>query len=124
MLLEIKNLGIINKAKLEIKKINVIVGKNNTGKSISSKFLFSLLTAASNEGIKWATKDIHSKLVNFVLYWQTKGSEKMEYAFKQITKTLMNNSISLEMLENIYKDVEDTVKNNDFENIKICVLII
>ena len=48
MLLEIENLGLINKANLDIGKINVIVGKNSTGKSTSSKFLFSLLTAASN----------------------------------------------------------------------------
>ena len=37
MLLEIENLGLINKANLEIRKINVIVGKNSTGKSTSSK---------------------------------------------------------------------------------------
>ena len=40
MLLEIENLGLINKANLDIGKINVIVGKNSTGKSTSSKFLF------------------------------------------------------------------------------------
>ena len=33
LLLEIENLGPINKADLDIKKINVIVGKNSTGKS-------------------------------------------------------------------------------------------
>lgn len=72
MLLEIENLGLINKANLDIGKINVIVGKNSTGKSTSSKFLFSLLTAASSEGTQLANMDIHSKLLNFVLYWGTK----------------------------------------------------
>ena len=88
MLLEIENLGLINKANLDIGKINVIVGKNSTGKSTSSKFLFSLLTAASSEGTQLANMDIHSKLLNFVLYWGTKGSQEMEDKFKQI-HTLM-----------------------------------
>ena len=74
MLFEIENLGLINKAILEIGKINVLVGKNNTGKSISSKFLFSLLTAVSSEGTQLANDDIRSKLLNFVIYWGTKGS--------------------------------------------------
>ena len=65
MLLEIENLGLINKANLEIGKINVIVGKNSTGKSTSSKFLFSLLTAASSEGSNLANMDISSRLLNF-----------------------------------------------------------
>ena len=47
MLLEIENLGLINKVDLEIGKINVIVSKNSTGKSTLSKFLFSLLTPVS-----------------------------------------------------------------------------
>ena len=66
MLLEIENLGLINKANLEIGKINVIVGKNSTGKSTSSKFLFSLLTAASSEGSNLANMDISSRLLNFI----------------------------------------------------------
>ena len=73
MLLEIENLGLINKANLEIGKINVIVGKNSTGKSTSSKFLFSLLTAASSEGTQLANNNIHFRLLNFVEYWKVKG---------------------------------------------------
>ncbi|WP_298523450.1 AAA family ATPase [uncultured Methanobrevibacter sp.] len=62
MLLEIENLGPINKANLDIKKINVIVGKNSTGKSTSSKFLFCLLTSLSKEGIYLANMDIKNRL--------------------------------------------------------------
>ena len=68
MLLEIENLGLINKANLDIGKINVIVGKNSTGKSTSSKFLFSLLTAASSEGTQLANigglKDHRKWMIN------------------------------------------------------------
>ena len=62
MLLEIENLGPINKADLDIKKINVIVGENSTGKSTSSKFLFCLLTSLSQEGIYLANMDIKDRL--------------------------------------------------------------
>ena len=70
LLLEIENLGLINKADLDIKKINVIVGKNSTGKSTSSKFLFCLLTALSKEGIYLANVDIKNRL-NQIIYLLT-----------------------------------------------------
>lgn len=40
MILEIKNIGKFNEAKIEIKGITVIAGPNNTGKSTIGKFLF------------------------------------------------------------------------------------
>lgn len=67
MLLEIKNLGLINKANLEINKINVIIGKNATGKSTSSKFLYCLLTAASQEGVILANNSIKKRLLHYIL---------------------------------------------------------
>ena len=93
MLLEIENLGLINKANLEIGKINVIVGKNSTGKSTSSKFLFSLLTAASSEGTQLANNNIRFRLLNFVEYWKVKGSQEMEVKFNQVRNSLINNHL-------------------------------
>ena len=113
MLLEIENLGLINKANLEIGKINVFVGKNSTGKSISSKFLFSLLAATSSEGIQLANEDIRSKLLNFVLYWRTKGSPELNDTFKQIRNSLMNHS---ELFDDICDNISVTLKNHDFKD--------
>ncbi len=118
MLLEIENLGLINKAKLEIGKINVIVGKNSTGKSTSSKFLFSLLTAASSEGTQLANDDIRSKLLNFLLYWGTKGSQEMEDKFKQIRNSLMHHS---ELFDDIYDNITTTLENHDFKDKESCI---
>ncbi len=59
---EIENLASINKADLDIGKINIIIGKNNTGKSTSSKFLFCLLTAISRERIYLANCDIKNRI--------------------------------------------------------------
>ena len=121
MLLEIENLGLINKANLDIGKINVIVGKNSTGKSTSSKFLFSLLTAASSEGTQLANMDIHSKLLNFVLYWGTKGSQEMDDKFKQIRNSLMRHSVSSELFDDIYSNIALTLENYDFKDKDLCI---
>lgn len=120
MLLEIENLGLINKANLEIGKINVIVGKNSTGKSTSSKFLFSLLTAASSEGIQLANNDIYSRLLNFVMYWGTKGPQEMEDKFKQIRNSLINNSISSNF-EDIHDNIAFTLESYDFKDKELCI---
>lgn len=121
MLLEIENLGLINKANLDIGKINVIVGKNSTGKSTSSKFLFSLLTATSSEGTQLANMDIHSKLLNFVLYWGTKGSQEMDDKFKQIRNSLMRHSVSSELFDDIYSNIALTLENYDFKDKDLCI---
>ena len=121
MLLEIENLGLINKANLDIGKINVIVGKNSTGKSTSSKFLFSLLTAASSEGTQLANMEIHSKLLNFVLYWGTKGSQEMDDKFKQIRNSLMRHSVSSELFDDIYSNIALTLENYDFKDKDLCI---
>ena len=121
MLLEIENLGLINKANLDIGKINVIVGKNSTGKSTSSKFLFSLLTAASSEGTQLANMDIHSKLLNFVLYWGTKGSQEMDDKFKQIRNSLMRHSVSSELFDDIYSIIALSLEIYDFKDKDLCI---
>ena len=120
MLLEIENLGLINKANLEIGKINVIVGKNSTGKSTSSKFLFSLLTAASSEGSNLANMDISSRLLNFITYWASKGSGDMKDKFKQIKNSIIHNSISSNFTD-IHDDIESVLKNYDFKDKELCI---
>ncbi|MDR3223949.1 MAG: ATP-binding protein [Methanobrevibacter sp.] len=49
LILEIKNIGIINKAEIKINKINIIAGKNASGKTTSSKLLYSFLITLSDE---------------------------------------------------------------------------
>lgn len=117
MLLEIENLGLINKANLDIGKINVIVGKNSTGKSTSSKFLFSLLTAASSEGTQLANNDVYSKLLNFISYWESKGPQEMEDTFKQIKNSLVANS----NFEDIHDNITSALKNYDFKDKELCI---
>ncbi len=120
MLLEIENLGLINKANLDIGKINVIVGKNSTGKSTSSKFLFSLLTAASSEGTRIANANVYSRLLNFVLYWENKGPQEMEEQLKQIRNSLMNNPFSSNF-KDIHDNIAVTLEKYDFKDKELCI---
>ena len=47
--LKIKNLGPINEANINIGKINVMAGKNGSGKTTVNKLLYSILTSASSD---------------------------------------------------------------------------
>ena len=48
--LKIDNFGPINKANLDISKINIIAGKNASGKTTISKLLYCIITAFSTDG--------------------------------------------------------------------------
>lgn len=48
--LKIENFGPINKADLDISKINIIAGKNASGKTTMSKLIYCILTAFSTDG--------------------------------------------------------------------------
>lgn len=48
--LKIKDFGPIHDADLEISKINIITGKNASGKTTMSKLIYCILTAFSNDG--------------------------------------------------------------------------
>lgn len=47
MKLSLRNVGMINKADIEIGGLTIIAGKNNCGKSTVGKLLFSLITAVN-----------------------------------------------------------------------------
>lgn len=48
--LEIKNIGPIHEANIDLGKLNIVGGANATGKSTSSRLLYSFLFSASEEG--------------------------------------------------------------------------
>ena len=103
LLLEIENLGLINKADLDIKKINVVVGKNSTGKSTSSKFLFCLLTALSKEGIYLANMDIKNRLdqLYFLLTFNFFEQDSFESKDLKPIEDLLNKPPSNEVFDEI-----------------------
>lgn len=110
MILEIKNIGKFNEAKIEIKGITVIAGPNNTGKSTIGKFLFCIFNAfynlekkAENEKLEYCNKFILENLfynkLNFV------NRIKRMFLFNgQILETLNFDEVQIiEQIENIAK---------------------
>ena len=120
MLLSINNLGPINNAELDIAKINVVVGKNSTGKSTSSKFLYCLLTASSFDGIYLANRDIKRRYMNFYSYWSNKlFDDSFSTKFSDIFSLLHNDFISSEIFDEIYKglyNLSDDISPNAVKN--------
>ena len=82
MKLEIKNLGRIQTANLDLGQIAIIAGKNDTGKSTISKLLFALLYGLSEEGRKKSLEILLKKSIDqlaFELYKITENSKFREY---------------------------------------------
>ena len=64
--LKIDNFGPINKADLNISKINIIAGKNASGKTTMSKLLYCIITAFSNDG-QYLTYESMKDQLNLIL---------------------------------------------------------
>ena len=52
MLLKIENLGMVDRANIEVNGITIIAGDNNTGKSTIGKALFAIFNAIVKKKLK------------------------------------------------------------------------
>ena len=78
--LNIKNFGPINEANININKINVVGGKNASGKSFSSKLLFCFLTSLSDKGKFIENNGIYGSFLMFKNRWiDNSSSEQIRY---------------------------------------------
>lgn len=48
--LQVKNIGIVKEAKIELKGITAITGHNNSGKTTVSKVLYSIISSVEEIG--------------------------------------------------------------------------
>ena len=62
MLLKIENLGMVDRANIEVNGITIIAGDNNTGKSTIGKALFAIFNALCNSEEK--IKDLRKQELN------------------------------------------------------------
>ena len=120
IMLEIENLGSINKADLDIKKLNVIVGANCTGKSASSRFLFCLLTALSKERIYLANTDIKNRLKQVCYLLKFNYFDEKSFKSKDLkpVEDLINKTNSHEMFDEILHklyDLSDKINSNSLK---------
>ena len=67
--LEIDGFGVINKAKIDVGKINVVGGVNSSGKSTVSKLLYCYLKAMSLTRKEYALKAILLECLIFAKFF-------------------------------------------------------
>lgn len=129
-ILTIKEFGPINKAEIEIDKINIITGVNATGKSTLSKVLYSLLTTVSLEGDYITNENIRSLFKEFIAKWSRNiftNEDSISIDFRddnnQLNSLLNEWSYSWVKYEdfmNFYKNIEETVQNLGLMTNKTC----
>ena len=123
MKLEIQNFGPINEAKIDIGKINVIAGKNASGKTTSSKLFYCLLASVSSDGKYLADRGIVQRMIP-LLYtlWQINSKEHPIEANKFLRLSASLNDIQSMYnkpgisLREVYNESIITFENTEFKN--------
>lgn len=99
--LDITDFGPINKANIELKKLNVIVGTNGSGKTTSSKLLYCFLTSNSDEKEYLANMSINRRIrstINYLL-------DNFEFKFKnEMELRRLNSELLLKSVDNSFND--------------------
>lgn len=109
--LEIKNIGPIHEANIDLGKLNIIGGANSTGKSTSSRLLYCFLFSASKEG-----KEYYDAMMNSVssqggsVSSQT-GSDAVNSVSSQIDE---NEKYMQVMLEIFQSEFDYSPVDNDY----------
>ena len=111
--LKIDNFEPINKADLDISKINIIAGKNASGKSTISKLLYCIITAFSTDG-EYLTyeimKDELEALINNLQISHPETETQLEEIRMKINLEKNNN---LKTIDESYSELKSIVKTSD-----------
>ena len=98
--LEIKNIGPIHEANIDLGKLNIIGGANSTGKSTSSRLLYCFLFSASKEG-----KNYYDGMV---------GAEKSQMGDSSSSQINHNEKYMEVMLEIFQSDFDYSPVDNEY----------
>lgn len=126
--LKIENFGPINKADLDISKINIIAGKNASGKTTMSKLIYCILTAFSTDGEYLAYESMKDRVNSLI-------EESLKIPYSETTKitSILNiqidlateNNSNMKTIEESYDKLESIIDSaKDFENKKYILSMI
>ena len=107
MVLNLNDIGPISNAKIDIGKITVIGGKNSTGKSTSSKILYSFLKSNSSKRGELATDSVVNQIVRLIFNLN-------DYARNTARSDEFANRYSSDEIIGFLSKLDP--KSNDFEN--------
>lgn len=95
--LDITDFGPINKANIELKKLNIIAGTNGSGKTTSSKLLYCFLTSNSDEKEYLTNMSINRRIRSTIKYLL----DNFEFEFKsELELRRLDNELLLKSAEN------------------------
>lgn len=119
--LKIENFGPINKADLDVSKINIIAGKNASGKTTMSKLLYCIITAFSTDGEYLTYESIKDQISLLLNNLQLSGSENIKTSeLDEIRFNLETNSeFKLETLEKNLDRIESLINSSELDNKKL-----
>lgn len=126
--LNIKNFGPINEANININKINVVGGKNASGKSFSSKLLFCFLTSMSDKGKFIENNGIYGSFLMFKNRWiDNSSSEQIRYGDAELKGKLNSllqewdtEEISFDYFNNFFINFKTIIEQYGLLNDEFC----
>lgn len=110
MRLEIENIGMISKAEIDLKKISVIAGENDTGKSTIGKVLYSLVYGV-NTSSEVYEEIIQSNVKSLLSVIRKKLYNTIDFDYKtKETFEMFKNGTLLSLREEKEKQIDKIIK--------------
>jgi len=125
--LKIDNFGPLNKADLDISKINIIAGKNDSGKTTISKLLYCIITAFSNDGeylVYESLKNQLSLILNNLQIFYSENSENINDIDEIRFEIDSDKKYNLKTIEDSFEKINSLVNSSEIENKQIFLEII
>jgi predicted ATPase len=114
--LKIDNFGPINKADLDISKINIIAGKNASGKTTLSKLLYCIITAFSTDGQYLTYESLKEQTTLLINNLQFSEDPNLKELDEIRYKLDSDKEYKLETIEECLGKVESLISSLKIEN--------
>ena len=117
----INNFGPINEAHLDLNKLTIVGGVNGSGKSFSSRLLFCIITALSDEGKKIDNDAIKNLFEDFIKRYDLNFSplsagKKISSQIQDLMNSWNEYDVSYNYLNDIYFKFIEILKNEELIN--------
>lgn len=116
---QLKNVGIINDAEINLGRINIVAGDNSTGKSTSSKILYSFLRSNSKSRKEIIKNDLNNQIFDLAmdLFSYDLDEESIGELKEFINSDFAETDVvdSFNSIKKIY--LKNSIKTNDLANV-------
>lgn len=123
--IEVKNLGPIEKATINLNKINIIGGINGSGKTTLSKLLYCYIAANTLEGDYLTNHRIKEIFQEFIRYWsRSLENEETPHNYIILQSFLNewdNQDSSYAYFQKYFLDLKEFIQNTKLKNNKECI---